>query len=165
MFKSVMKESGDSMIEVGMKAPEFSLSDQDGQEVSLADFMGKKVVLYFYPRDNTPGCTTEANDFKDLHEEFRAIGVQVIGVSKDSVKSHTNFCNKYGLTFTLLSDPDLIAIKAYDVYQLKKMYGKESMGVVRSTFVIDEEGKIALVYNKVKVKDHAKKVLSDIKSL
>ncbi len=154
-----------SILEVGQPAPEFTLPNQDGAEVSLSDYKGKKVVLYFYPRDNTPGCTTEANDFKDKIEKFSALNTVVLGVSKDSVKSHTNFSCKYELPFDLISDPDLEAIKAYGVWQLKKMYGKESMGIVRSTFLIDEEGVLRETWSKVRVKGHVDAVLEKITSL
>ena len=128
------------MLEVGMKAPEFILQDQDGREVSLADYRGKKVVLYFYPKDSTPGCTRQACAFAGSLSEIKAQGAVVLGVSKDSVASHRKFADKYGLPFTLLSDPQLEAIQAYGVWQEKKLYGKVSMGVVRTTFVIDEAG-------------------------
>ena len=138
------------MLEVGMKAPEFTLQDQDGREVSLADYRGKKVVLYFYPKDSTPGCTRQACAFAGSLSEIKAQGAVVLGVSKDSVASHRKFADKYGLPFTLLSDPQLEAIQAYGVWQEKKLYGKVSMGVVRTTFVIDEAGVVAAVMPKVK---------------
>ena len=125
------------MLEAGVKAPEFKLLDKDGKEISLSDFKNKKVVLYFYPRDNTPGCTKQACAFRDSYEEFTSKDVVVIGISKDSVKSHSNFATKHELPFILLSDPELEAIKAYDVWQEKKLYGKVSMGVVRTTYIID----------------------------
>ena len=138
------------MLEVGTKAPEFTLPDKDGNSISLTDFAGKKVVLYFYPKDNTPGCTRQACAFAEAYEEFKKINAVVIGVSKDSVTSHQKFAEKHGLPFILLSDPDLTAIQAYGVWQEKKLYGKVSMGVVRSTFVINENGMIEKAMPKVK---------------
>ncbi len=151
------------MLTLGQPAPDFTLPNQDGKEITLSDFKGQRVVLYFYPRDNTPGCTTEANDFKANIEAFKALNTVVLGISKDSVKSHTNFSCKYELPFDLLSDTEIEVCKLYDVYRLKKMYGKESMGIVRSTFVIDEEGILKEVYDKVRVKEHVNKVLEAIK--
>ena len=148
------------MLEVGMKAPEFTLPDKDGNMVSLADFAGKKVVLYFYPRDNTPGCTRQACAFASAYEEFKNINAVVIGVSKDSVTSHQKFAEKHGLPFILLSDPERAAIEAYGVWQEKKNYGKVSMGVVRSTFVIDENGIIEKVMPKVKPDTNAEEILT-----
>ena len=147
------------MLEVGMKAPEFTLFDKDGNCVSLSDFLGKKVVLYFYPKDNTPGCTRQACAFASAYEGFKAKNVVVIGVSKDSVASHVKFAQKYELPFILLSDPELQAIQAYGVWQEKKLYGKVSMGVVRTTFVIDEQGNIELVMPKVKPDTNAEEIL------
>ncbi|RKJ38802.1 thioredoxin-dependent thiol peroxidase [Acutalibacter sp. 1XD8-33] len=147
------------MLEVGTKAPEFTLSDKDGNMVSLADFAGKKVVLYFYPRDNTPGCTRQACAFASAYEEFKSINAVVIGISKDSVTSHQKFAEKHGLPFILLSDPERAAIEAYGVWQEKKNYGKVSMGVVRSTFVIDENGVIEKVMPKVKPDTNAAEIL------
>ena len=151
------------MLEAGMKAPEFTLPDKDGNPVSLSDFAGKKVVLYFYPRDNTPGCTRQACAFAGAYEAFREIDAVVIGVSKDSVASHQKFAEKHGLPFILLSDPELTAIQAYGVWQEKKLYGKVSMGVVRTTFVIDENGLIEKVMSKVKPDTHAPEVLAYLK--
>ena len=148
------------MLEVGMKAPEFTLSDKDGNTVSLSDFLGKKVVLYFYPRDNTPGCTRQACAFAGAYQGFKDANVAVIGVSKDSVASHVKFAQKYELPFTLLSDPELQAIQAYGVWQEKKNYGKVSMGVVRSTFIIDEQGMIEKVMPKVKPDTNAAEILA-----
>lgn len=147
------------MLEVGIKAPEFTLSDQDGNPVRLSDFRGKKVVLYFYPKDNTPGCTREACAFAAAYEGFRAKDVVVIGVSKDSVASHQKFAAKHELPFLLLSDPELQAIQGYDVWKEKKLYGKVSMGVVRSTYIIDENGVIEKAMPKVKPDTHAAEIL------
>ena len=152
------------MLEVGTKAPEFTLPDKDGNAVSLADFAGKKVVLYFYPKDNTPGCTRQACAFAGAYEEFKKINAVVIGVSKDSVASHQKFAEKHGLPFILLSDPELTAIQAYGVWQEKKLYGKVSMGVVRSTFVIDENGMIEKVMPKVKPDTNAAEILTYLKA-
>ena len=147
------------MLEVGMKAPAFTLPDKDGNQVSLADFLGKKLVVYFYPRDNTSGCTKQACAFAGVYKEFEKLGVTVIGISKDSVKSHQNFAAKYELPFILLSDPELKAIQAYDVWKEKKLYGKVSMGVVRSSFIIDEKGMIEKVMEKVKPDSNAAEIL------
>ena len=148
------------MLEVGTKAPEFTLPDQDGNPVSLSDFAGKKVVLYFYPRDNTPGCTRQACAFAAAHEEFRRRDVAVIGISRDSAASHRKFADKHTLPFTLLSDPELTAIQAYGVWQEKKLYGKVSMGVVRSTYLIDGKGVIEKVMPKVKPDTNAAELLA-----
>ena len=147
------------MLELGSKAPDFCLKDKDGQDVSLSDFEGKKVVLYFYPRDNTPGCTRQACAFAQAYEGFKAKDIVVIGVSKDSVASHQKFADKYQLPFILLSDPDLIAIQAYDVWKEKKMYGKVSFGVQRSTYIIDEQGFIEKVFPKAKPDSNAAEIL------
>ncbi len=152
------------MLEVGSKAPEFTLPDKDGKPVSLSDFAGKKVVLYFYPRDNTPGCTRQACAFAGAYEEFKKIDAVVIGISKDSAASHQKFAEKYSLPFILLSDPELAAIQAYGVWQEKKNYGKVSMGVVRSTFVIDENGVIEKVMPKVKPDTNAGEILDYLKA-
>ena len=148
------------MLEVGTKALDFTLSDKDGNHVSLSDFAGKKVVLYFYPRDNTPGCTRQACAFAGAYTDFKALDVVVIGISKDSVASHRKFADKYDLPFILLSDPERQAIEAYGVWQEKKNYGKVSMGVVRSTFVIDEDGVIEKVMPKVKPDTNAAEILA-----
>ena len=148
------------MLKVGMKAPAFTLCDRNGQEVSLTDFLGKKVVLYFYPRDNTPGCTRQACAFAAAYEGFRSKNVAVIGVSRDSVASHVKFAEKHGLPFILLSDPELQAIQAYGVWQEKKLYGKVSMGVVRTTFLIDEQGNIEKIMPKVKPDTNAAEILA-----
>lgn len=147
------------MLQVGMQAPAFTLADKDGKMVSLSDFLGKKVVLYFYPKDNTPGCTRQACAFAAAYSEFEKKNAVVIGISKDSVTSHEKFAGKYRLPFILLSDPDLQAIQAYGVWQEKKLYGKTSMGVVRTTFIIDEQGKIIKVMPKVKPDTNAAEVL------
>lgn len=148
------------MLETGMKAPEFTLSDKDGNAVSLSDFLGKKIVLYFYPKDNTPGCTRQACAFAAAYEGFRSQDVVVIGISKDSVASHRKFAQKYDLPFILLSDPELQAIQAYGVWQEKKLYGKVSMGVVRTTFLIDPQGNIEKVMPKVKPDTNAAEILA-----
>lgn len=150
------------MLEIGMKAPNFTLKDKNGNDVSLSDFLGKKVVLYFYPKDNTPGCTRQACAFAGAYKQFEAKGVEVIGISKDSVASHVKFAEKYDLPFVLLSDPDRIAIEAYGVWQEKKMCGKVSMGVVRTTFIIDENGNIEKVMPKVKPDTNAADILAEI---
>ena len=148
------------MVTIGQKAPDFTLSDKDGNTVSLSDFAGKKVVLYFYPKDNTPGCTRQACAFAGAYNAFQKRGVAVIGVSRDSVASHAKFSEKYSLPFILLSDPDLEAIQAYGVWQEKKLYGKVSMGVVRTTFLIDENGLIEAVMPKVKPDTNAEEILA-----
>lgn len=147
------------MLEVGIKAPDFILKNKEGNDVSLSDFLGKKVVLYFYPRDNTPGCTRQACAFAASYEQFKEKDVIVIGISKDSVKSHQKFAEKHSLPFILLSDPELSAILAYDVWQEKKMCGKVSMGVVRTTYIIDEKGIIEKVMLKVKPDVNAGEIL------
>ena len=148
------------MLEVGMKAPDFTLLDKHGNSVSLSDFLGKKVVLYFYPKDSTPGCTRQACAFAQNHSNFEDKNVVVIGVSKDSVASHLKFAEKYELPFVLLSDPELQAIQAYGVWQEKKLYGKVSMGVVRSTYLINEQGVIEKVMPKVKPDTNAAEILA-----
>ena len=148
------------MLEIGMKAPAFTLRDKNGNAVSLSDFLGKKVVLYFYPKDNTPGCTRQACAFAGAYAGFQARGVEVIGVSRDSVASHVKFAEKHSLPFVLLSDPDLQAIEAYGVWQEKKLCGKVSMGVVRTTFLIDETGVIQAVMPKVKPDTNAEELLA-----
>ena len=147
------------MLKEGMKAPAFALADKDGNTVTLEDFAGKKLVLYFYPKDNTPGCTRQACAFASLYDGFKDKDVAVVGISKDSAASHQKFAEKYGLPFVLLSDPDLEAIKAYDVWQEKKMYGKVSFGVVRTTYIIDENGVIEKTMPKVKPDTNAAEIL------
>ena len=151
------------MLKNGDKAPDFTLKDKNGNDVSLSDFRGKKVVLYFYSKDNTSGCTKQALAFAKLYDEFIKRNAEVIGVSKDSVSSHLKFAEKQGLPFVLLSDPDLDAIRAYDVWQEKKMCGKTCMGVVRTTFVIDEQGVIETVMPKVKPDTNAAEILEKLK--
>jgi len=150
------------MLKIGDKAPEFTLKDKDGNDVSLSDFKGKKVVLYFYPKDNTPGCTRQACAFAGTYAEFQKKNVEVIGVSKDSIASHVKFAEKHSLPFVLLSDPELIAIKLYDVWQEKKMCGKVGMGVVRTTFIIDEQGDIEEIMPKVKPDTNAAEILAKL---
>ena len=148
------------MLEIGTKAPEFILPDKDGRLVSLGDFSGRKVVLYFYPRDNTPGCTRQACAFAASYRDFQEQDVAVIGISKDSAASHRRFAEKYELPFLLLSDPELKAIQAYDVWQEKRLYGKVSMGVVRTTYIIDENGMIEKAMPKVKPDTNAAEILA-----
>ena len=148
------------MLETGMKAPDFTLTATDGNSVSLTDFLGKKVVLYFYPKDNTPGCTRQACAFSAAYQGFKSKDVVVMGVSRDSAASHQKFARKYGLPFILLADPELQAIQAYGVWQEKKLYGKVSMGVVRTTFIIDEQGNIEKIMPKVKPDTNAAEILS-----
>ena len=147
------------MLKDGIKAPDFTLPDKDGNPVTLSSFLGKKIVLYFYPKDNTPGCTRQACAFAAAYEGFKAKDIVVIGISKDSVASHVKFAEKYSLPFILLSDKDLEAIKAYDVWQEKKMCGKVGMGVVRTTYIIDEHGIIEKVMEKVKPDTNAAEIL------
>ena len=148
------------MLEIDMKAPEFTLFDKDGNAVSLSDFLGKKIILYFYPKDNTPGCTRQAYAFSAAYEDFKARDVVIIGISKDSVASHLKFAQKHMLPFILLSDPKLQAIQAYGVWQEKRLYGKVSMGVVRTTFIINEQGNIEKVMPKVKPDTNAAEILA-----
>ncbi|MEE3744080.1 thioredoxin-dependent thiol peroxidase [Campylobacter porcelli] len=143
-------------------APDFSLENSDGVSISLKDFAGKNVVLYFYPKDNTPGCTTEACEFSQNYDDFIANDCVIVGISPDSVKSHAGFINKQNLKHILLSDPDKEVAKAYGVWQVRKNYGKEYLGIVRTTFVIDKDGKILKVYKSVKAAGHAAKVLADL---
>ncbi|MCU5871738.1 thioredoxin-dependent thiol peroxidase [Clostridioides difficile] len=147
------------MLSIGTKAPEFTLEDKDGNKVSISDFKGKKVVVYFYPKDNTPGCTRQACAFRNAYDGFKKEDIQVIGISKDSIKSHQKFAEKHELPFILLSDPDLVAIKAFDVWKEKKMYGKTALGVVRATYIIDENGIIEKVFEKAKPDTNAQEIL------
>ena len=150
------------MLEIGTKAPDFTLPDQNGNMHSLSEYRGKKVILYFYPKDNTAGCTKQACGFAERYPQFTEMGAVVLGVSKDSVASHKKFEEKYGLPFTLLADPELPAIQAYDVWQEKKNYGKTYMGVVRSTYLIDENGKIVKAFEKVKAADNPEQMLGEL---
>lgn len=150
------------MLEIGTKAPDFTLTDQNGNMHSLSEYRGKKVILYFYPKDNTPGCTKQACGFAERYPQFTEKGAVVLGISKDSVASHKKFEEKYGLPFTLLADPELAAIQAYDVWQEKKNYGKTYMGVVRSTYLIDENGKIVKAFEKVKAADNPEQMLGEL---
>ncbi len=150
------------MLEVGTRAPGFSLPDQNGDMHTLEEYRGKKVVLYFYPKDNTPGCTKQACNFGKLYPQFTEKGAMVIGVSRDSVASHKKFEEKYGLPFTLLSDPELSCIQAYDVWQEKVNYGKKSMGVVRTTYLIDENGVIEKAFGKVKAEENPEQMLGEL---
>lgn len=152
------------MLEQGMQAPDFTLTDKDGNEITLSAYRGKRVVLYFYPKDNTPGCTRQACAFAGAYEGFKQKDIVVIGVSKDSEASHRKFAEKYDLPFILVSDPQLQAIQAYDVWQEKKLYGKVSMGVVRSTYIIDEDGVILKVYPKAKPDTNAAEILEFLNS-
>lgn len=148
------------MLKAGEKAPDFTLPDKDGNPVSLAAFRGKKVVVYFYPKDNTPGCTRQACAFRDAYEGFRSADVAVIGISKDSEGSHQKFAEKFDLPFLLVSDPERTAIEAFGVWQEKKLYGKVSMGVVRATFIIDESGVIEKVFPRAKPDTNAAEILA-----
>ena len=150
------------MLEVGTKAPDFTLPDQNGNMHSLSEYRGKKVILYFYPKDNTAGCTKQACGFAERYPQFMEKGAVVLGISKDSVASHKKFEEKYGLPFTLLADPELAAIQAYDVWQEKKNYGKTYMGVVRTTYLIDENGKIVKAFDKVKAADNPEQMLGEL---
>lgn len=147
------------MLEVGTKAPDFTLTDKDGKAVSLSDFRGKKVVLYFYPKDNTPGCTMQACAFAANYSAFGKRGVEVIGISRDSAASHTKFAQKHSLPFILLSDPELKAIEPYGAWREKKIYGKIGLGIIRCTYIIDENGIIEKVMPKVKPDTNAKEIL------
>lgn len=147
------------MLETGIIAPDFTLPDQNGEMHTLSDYRGQKVILYFYPKDNTAGCTKQACGFGDRYPQFREKGAVVLGVSKDSVASHKKFEEKYGLPFTLLSDPELTVIKAYDIWKEKKNYGKVSMGIVRTTYLIDEQGMIVKAMDKVKAADNPQEML------
>lgn len=147
------------MLSTGTKAPDFTGFDENGRQVSLKDFAGKKLVLYFYPKDNTPGCTAEACDLRDNYERYIALGYEVLGVSRDSQASHQKFIAKYELPFHLLSDPECVILKAYEAWGVKKLYGKESLGTIRTTYVIDENGIIADAIKKVDTKNHSAQIL------
>lgn len=153
------------MLNVGIQAPDFTVPDQDDQAVSLQDYRGKWLVLYFYPKDNTSGCTTEACEFTELLPDFGGVGAEVLGVSPDSTKAHRNFIEKHDLKIRLLSDPEHQVLEPYGAWALKKNYGREYMGVVRSTYIIDPEGKIAHVWKSVKAKGHAEKVKEKLLAL
>lgn len=150
------------MLEPGTKAPDFTLPDQNGELHSLSDYRGKKVILYFYPKDNTPGCTRQACGFSELRPQFEERGAVILGVSRDSVASHKRFEEKQGLGFTLLSDPELSVIQAYDVWKEKKNYGKVSMGVIRTTYLIDETGTIVKAFDKVKAAENPAQMLEEL---
>ena len=150
------------MLETGTKAPDFTLPDQNGVAHSLSDYKGKKVILYFYPKDNTPGCTRQACGFSERRPQFEEKGAVILGISKDSVASHKRFEEKQGLTFTLLSDPELKVIQAYDVWKEKKNYGKVSMGVVRTTYLIDENGVIVKAFDKEKAAENPQQMLEEL---
>ena len=150
------------MLETGVKAPAFELPDQNGKVHTLEEYRGKKVILYFYPKDNTPGCTKQACGFGELYPQFQEKGAVVLGVSKDSVASHKKFAEKYGLPFPLLSDEGLEVIRAYDVWQEKNMYGKKTMGVVRTTYLIDENGVIVRAFSKVKAGENPQQMLGTL---
>ncbi|HNY94756.1 MAG TPA: thioredoxin-dependent thiol peroxidase [Flexilinea sp.] len=152
-------------LKVGMPAPNFTLPDQMGKIHSLSDFRGKKVVLYFYPKDNSAGCTRQAIGFRDLYEEYMRLAVEIIGISKDSEKSHQKFIESHALPFLLLSDPELNVIKAYDVWKEKNLYGKVTMGIVRTTFIIDEDGIIIKIFQKANANTNAKEVLEYLQSI
>jgi len=153
------------MPEIGSTAPDFTLKDQDDNSITLSALKGKWVVLYFYPRDLTPGCTKEACNFQEALPDFKSLNAEIIGVSKDTVKTHRKFADKHNLDFTLVSDEEGIVCEDYGVWQKKSLYGKSYMGIVRSTFIIDPQGKIAKVYPKVSVKEHHTEVEQAIKSL
>jgi peroxiredoxin Q/BCP len=153
------------MLELNELAPDFRLLDQNGNQHKLSDYRGKKVILYFYPKDDTPGCTTEACQFNEILPNFQGTEAVVLGISADTPESHKKFAEKYNLNFTLLSDPEKEVIQKYGVWKEKNMYGKKTFGIVRTTFIIDEEGKIRKIYNNVKADRHAQKVIEDFKTL
>lgn len=152
------------MLKKGDTAPEFSLPDQEGKVRSLSDYKGKKVLIYFYPKDDTPGCTTEACNFRDDYRTFGKIGLAILGISKDSVKSHKKFAEKYSLPFPILSDEEGKIVDSYDAWGKKKFMGREYMGILRKSFLIDEKGKIEKVYESVKAAEHAAEVAADVKT-
>jgi peroxiredoxin Q/BCP len=153
------------MVEVGQPAPDFTLFDQDGQEVTLSSLKGSPVILYFYPKDDTPGCTRQACGFRDAFAEYEKAGVKILGISPDDSQSHTRFIKKFDLPFTLLADVDKQVCQAYDVWKEKNMYGKKSMGIVRTTFVIDANGIVAKIFPRVKVDGHSEAVLKAVHNL
>lgn len=150
---------------IGQAAPDFTLPASNGKDVSLRDFRGRKLVIYFYPQDNTPTCTTQSCDFRDFNGKFAELGAEVIGISPDDLKSHDKFITKFELPFLLLSDPEHQVAELFGVWNLKKLYGREYMGIVRSTFLIDEEGRIAQEWRNIKIKNHVQKVLDAVKEL
>ncbi|MDX1497291.1 MAG: peroxiredoxin [Salinisphaeraceae bacterium] len=152
-------------VEIGKKVADCTLPATGGKDISLSDYAGKTLVVYFYPKDNTPGCTQEGQDFRDLYKKFKAAGAEILGVSRDSVKVHENFKAKHEFPFELLSDKDEVLCKQFDVIRKKKLYGREYMGVDRSTFVIDSKGKLVREWRSVKVKGHAQEVLETVKTL
>jgi len=149
-------------LRLGDQAPDIQAKDQNGENIKLSDYRGKKVILYFYPKDNTPGCTAEACDLRDNYLKLREMGFEVIGVSADTEKSHQNFISKYDLPFNLISDTDKKVMKDYDAWGEKKMYGKTYEGILRKTYLIDEEGKIEKIFEKVKTKDHTAQILAEL---
>lgn len=161
-YRSDLDQIGVWMLNIGDAAPNFILPDSQGKNVNLSDKKGKWIILYFYPKDMTPGCTQQACDFNAHQDQFSGLNAEIIGISKDSAARHTKFIEKYNLNFTLLSDEDNTACEAYGVWQKKKLYGKEFMGIVRTTFIINPEGKIAHIFNKVRVKEHNSKVLEQL---
>jgi len=161
--KDASAQASPETVPVGRKAPAFTLRDQHGQTHKLADYKGRHVVLYFYPKDNTPGCTTEACGFRDHEAKLKRAGAAVLGVSPDDEKSHEKFAGKYGLSFPLLADPDAKVARKYGVWRQKNMYGRKFMGIVRTTYLIDPAGKVAHRWDKVKPKDHAPQVLAELR--
>ena len=154
-----------NLLEIGQNAPHFTLNNSQGETINLEQYLGQWLVLYFYPKDNTPGCTTEAQDFTKLNPEFEKLSTKIIGISPDSEKSHCKFIDKYDLSIELLCDPDHQVATAYGVWGLKKFMGKEYMGIIRSTFIINPQGNIAYIWSKVRVKNHAEKVLNQLQEL
>ena len=148
------------VLNIGNKAPDFEVNNQNSEKTKLSDYEGKKVILYFYPKDNTPGCTAESCNLRDNYQELKAAGYEILGVSPDSEKSHQNFINKYELPFTLLADMEKDILQKYDVWKEKSMYGRKYMGTVRTTFIIDEDGRIERIIEKVNTKDHTNQILN-----